>query len=125
MVSLFRRTASLAVTLALLAACFIAAYAPASACNKTFRVYNDTDTAIERLYVAPTEASTWEDDVLGDGILDAGYNKLVDMSSDTRDLKLYDVKAVFSNGQVVSGGKIPICSAVHVHIHAGSVTYTT
>ncbi len=99
--------------------------APANACNKSFRVYNDTDTAIEQLFVSPTSASNWEDDVLGDNMLDSAENTLIDMSSDQRDLKMYDVKAVFTNGAVVIGDKIPICAAVHVHIRASGVTYTT
>lgn len=98
---------------------------PANACNKSFRVYNDTDTAIEQLFVSPTSSSNWEDDVLGDNTIDSGANTVIDMSADQRDLKIYDVKAVFTNGAVIIGDKVPICSAVQVHIHASGVTYTT
>ena len=121
-----RPAAVVIAALAFLASVFISISSPAyAACNKSFRVYNDTDTAIEQLYVAPTSASNWEDDVLGDDTIDSGTSKVIDMSADTRDLKLYDVKAVFSNGAVVSGGKIPICRAVQVHIHGDHVSYST
>lgn len=124
-VFLSRRAAGFVLAFAFLIAAVSISSAPASSCTKSFRIYNDTDTPIEQLYVAPAELRTWEDDVLGDHVLDSGDNTIVDMSSDTRDFKLYDVKAVFSNGQVITGGRIPICTAVHVHIHASGVTYTT
>jgi hypothetical protein len=120
-----RRTARFIFAIVFLAAALAVPFARANACTKSFRIYNDTDTAIEQLYVAPSESRTWEDDVLGDNVLDSGSNTVIDMSADTRDFKLYDVKAVFSNGAVITGGKIPICSAVHVHVHASGVTYTT
>ena len=98
---------------------------PIRACDKSFRVYNETNTAIEKLYVSPTSARKWEDDVLGDNTLDSGKSTVIDMSRDTRDLKLYDVKAVFSNGAVITGGQIPVCKAERVYIHASGVTYGT
>ncbi len=125
MAFLLRRIAAFMLALAFLGTAIAVSVAPAGACTKSFRVFNDTDTAIEQLYVAPTAAGSWEDDVLGDHVLYSGENTVVDMSSDTRDYKLYDVKAVFSNGAVISGGKIPICAAVNVHIHASGVTYST
>ena len=124
-VFLSRRAASFILALTFLAAAVAVSSAPASSCTKSFRIYNDTDTPIEQLFVAPAESSSWEDDVLGDHVLYSGENTVVDMSSDTRDFKLYDLKAVFSNGAVITGGKIPICSAVHVHVHASGVTYST
>lgn len=119
------RAARFLVGIVFLAAAIAVPFAPANACIKSFRVYNDTDTPIEQLYVAPTESRTWEDDVLGDNVLESGDNTIIDMSSDTRDFKFYDVKAVFSNGAVITGGKIPICTAVHVHIRPSGVTYST
>lgn len=124
-VFLSRRAASCILAITFLAAAVAVSSAPASSCTKSFRIYNDTDTPIEQLYVAPAESRSWEDDVLGDHVLYSGENTVVDMSSDTRDFKLYDLKAVFSNGAIITGGKIPICSAVHVHVHASGVTYTT
>lgn len=120
-----RRTAGFIFAFSVLLSAIALTFSSASACTKSFRIYNDTDTPIEQLYVAPTESGSWEDDVLGDHILYSGQNTIIDMSGDTRDYKLYDVKAVFSNGAVITGGKVPICSALHVHIHASGVTYTT
>lgn len=122
---LSRRSVVLFAAYLVLMISFAIPSAPANACNKSFRVYNDTDTAIEQLYVSPTSSSNWEDDVLGDNVLDSGANTVIDMSADQRDLKMYDVKAVFTNGAVIIGDKVPVCAAVHVHIHATGVTYTT
>jgi hypothetical protein len=97
----------------------------ASACNKTFVVYNHTDNSIVRLYVAPTTATSWEDNVLGsDNAIEPDTYKRINMSGDTRNLSLYDVRAVLDDGTRVQGGKINLCRAQSVHIYSDRVTYS-
>lgn len=110
-----------ALLLAILAAIPISV----SACNKTFLVYNKTDNSIVRLYVAPRTASTWEDNVLANTTsVEPDTYKRINMTSDTRDVSLYDVKAVFDDGTNVSAGKINLCRTRNVYIYADRVTYT-
>ena len=96
----------------------------ASACNKTFIVYNRSDNSIVRFYVAPRSSDSWEDNVLSNttSIEPDTYTR-INMSSDTRNVSLYDVKAVFDDGSNVEASKINICRAQGVYIYSDHVTY--
>ena len=94
----------------------------ALACNKDFKVYNKTDQSITQFYVSPHSSDKWEDNVLNSDI-EPDTNTRVDMSDDTRDVSLYDVKAVFEDGTKVTGGKINLCRARSVYIYADRVTF--
>jgi hypothetical protein len=97
----------------------------ASACNKTFYVYNRSDNTIVRLYVAPHSSNNWEDNVIANtNSIEPDTYKRINMSADTRDLSLYDVKAVFDDGSNVSGGKINLCRARSVYVYDDRVTYS-
>jgi hypothetical protein len=97
----------------------------ASACNKTFYVYNRSDNTIVRLYVAPHSSNSWEDNVIANtNAIEPDTNKRINMSEDSRQLSLYDVKAVFDDGSNVEGGKINLCRARAVYIYDDRVTYS-
>jgi hypothetical protein len=49
--------------------------------------------------------------------------KQVDMSDDTREYSIYDVKAVFEDGSKTTGGKINLCRAQSVYIYDDHVTF--
>lgn len=113
------RTALFAVVWALIAT------QAASACNKTFVAYNHTDSSIVRLYVAPSSSNNWEDNVLGsDNSIEPDTYKRINMSGDTRNLSLYDVRAVLDDGTRIQGGKINLCRAQAVHFYTNRVTYS-
>lgn len=101
------------------------ATAASQACNKTFVVYNRTDNSIVRLYVSPHASRSWEDNVLSStNSIEPDTYKNIDMSADTRDLSLYDVKAIFDDGTYVQGGKINVCRARSVYVYDDRITYS-
>jgi hypothetical protein len=112
---------------ATLAAMVLFVFTPhlASACNKTFYVYNRTDNTIVRLYVAPHASSSWEDDVIANtNAIEPDTYKRINMSADTRQLSIYDVKAILDDGSNITGGKINLCRAQNIYIYADRVTYS-
>lgn len=92
------------------------------ACNKNFVVYNRTDQTITKFYVSPHQTDDWEDNVLNDSIEPDTHTR-VDMSDDTREFSIYDVKAVFEDGSKSTGGKINLCRAQSIYIYADRVTF--
>lgn len=97
----------------------------AVACNKTFTLYNRSDNSIVQLYVAPHSSSVWEDDVLQNTTaVEPDMSRRINMSADTRDVSLYDVRAIFDDGTKVIGGKINLCRAQSVYIYDDSVTFS-
>jgi hypothetical protein len=97
----------------------------AFACNKTFVVYNYADNSIVSFYVAPTSANSWEDNVLSSaGAIEPDTTKRINMSSDTRNVSLYDVRAIFDDGTKIEGGKINLCRAQRVNIYDDHVTFS-
>jgi hypothetical protein len=97
----------------------------AEACNKTFTLYNRSDNSIVQLYVAPHSSDVWEDDVLQNTTsVEPDMNRRINMSADTRDVSLYDVRAIFDDGTKVVGGKINLCRAQSIYIYDSSVTFS-
>jgi hypothetical protein len=95
----------------------------ALACNKDFYVYNETDKTITQFYVSPNQSDNWEDSVLQSPI-EPDTKKHVDMTSDTRELSIYDVKAVYEDGTKTVGTKINLCRATGVYIYADHVEFS-
>ena len=96
----------------------------ASACNKTFVLYNRADNSIVRFYVAPRSSDSWEDDVLSNtSSVEPDTYKRINMASDTRIVSLYVVKAVFDDGSNVEASKINVCRARGVYIYNDHVTF--
>lgn len=97
----------------------------AVACNKTFVLYNRSDNSIVRFYVSPHSSKVWEDDVLENTTaVEPDTSRRINMSADSRDLSLYDVRAIFDDGTKVVGGKINLCRAQSVYIYDNSVTFS-
>jgi hypothetical protein len=93
------------------------------ACDKNFKVYNDTDKSMTKFFVSPEKSDNWEENVLS-GDIEPDTSLPVDMTSDTRNNSLYDVKAVFDDGTKSEGYKINLCRARSIHIYVDKVTYT-
>ena len=107
-----------------LLAMLLLAPAAASACDKNFVVYNQTDNSITQFYVAPHSSDNWEEDLLSDkSSIEPDTSWRINMESDTRDLSLYDVKAVLEDGTKVEGGRINLCRATKVYIYDDRITF--
>jgi hypothetical protein len=91
----------------------LATSAISSASSADFTVFNDGSVTLEHLYVSPHGRNTWDQDLLGNYVLNPGYNykPLVNYSVPTC---WQDVKAVYEDGNVVSDWDVNIC-AVNLH----------
>ncbi|MCU1264090.1 MAG: hypothetical protein JWM21_408 [Acidobacteria bacterium] len=71
--------------------------AAASQNKQDFTLHNETGLEIKEVYVSPTAAEDWEEDILGTDTLAAGGS--VDITFTRRHEDMWDVKVVFRNGK--------------------------
>ena len=62
-----------------------------------FELHNGTGYLIEQVYVSPNNKEDWEEDVLGEGVLENG--KSVDITFDRQRQDYWDLKVVFKGGR--------------------------
>jgi ABC-type glycerol-3-phosphate transport system substrate-binding protein len=88
-----------------LAAALLSAAAPVAAMAQTtepvtFTLNNNTEHTLVSLYISKVSTNDWEEDIFGDGTLDAGDSVEVTIDDDLPDCE-YDLKATFSDGDDV------------------------
>lgn len=69
----------------------------ASQNKQDFTLHNETGQEIKEVYVSPTEADEWEEDILGVDTLAADDS--VDISFTRRHEDMWDIKVVFRSGK--------------------------
>lgn len=62
-----------------------------------FELHNRTGYLIEQVYVSPNNKEDWEEDVLGEGVLENG--KSIDITFDRQRQDYWDLKVVFKGGR--------------------------
>jgi len=97
-----------------LVATLLAAAAPAIASAQvtepvSFTLNNNTSHDLISLYISVVSTNDWEEDIFGDGVLDAGDSIEVTIDDDLADCE-YDLKAVFSDGDEVIMGSEDFCA---------------
>ena len=65
--------------------------------KQDFSLHNETGLETKEVYVSPTAAEDWEEDVLGTDTLEAGDS--VNISFSRRREDMWDIKVVFRNGK--------------------------
>lgn len=84
---------------------------PALAGKSEFWVYNNTNADIIELYVSESTRDSWDADILNANQVLASGNRLqVDFSNPSPNACLYDILAVFADGQVVEDYQVNVCS---------------
>jgi hypothetical protein len=81
-----------------------------------FRVHNQTRTPVVKLYVSDSRINDWEEDVLGDGILNPGETGKINFSGPS-DWCLFDIKAVFSDGDEAEKYEVNLCKVGDFYIN--------
>ena len=76
--------------------------------NRRVRMINATSYTIERLYGSNVNRRTWEEDVLGEGVLRPGNSVVVNWDDGTC-LCEFDIKAVYSDGDTSIKNAIDVC----------------
>jgi hypothetical protein len=80
----------------------------AQAEDLVFELVNDTSFDLMEFYTSPANVDEWEEDVLGDEYLASGYAVDV-LIADGRSDCVYDIKAVFNDGDVVEDYGVDLC----------------
>jgi len=95
---------------ALAVTAFAAAFAiaPAYADDLVFMLDNKSSTAINEFYASPVDVKNWEEDILGQDILEANNFARITIK-DGRAVCSYDLKIVFSDGEALEEPGINLC----------------
>ena len=99
---------------AALAAAWLLA-SPANAGQQDFVLLNETGYTIQQVYVSPSNARSWEEDVLGDDVLMDGTRETIRFSR-SEDTCLWDLKAVYEDGESAEWQGLNLCEVSVVGI---------
>ena len=80
----------------------------ASAEDRRVRVLNETRHIIVRFYASNVNATSWEEDILGQQVLKPGQSVVMNID-DGSGYCLYDFKAVFDDGDALERKRIDVC----------------
>jgi hypothetical protein len=84
-----------------------------SASSAAFTVYNDGTVTMEHLYISPHGRDSWDEDLLGNYVLNPGYHYRP-LENYTVPTCWQDVKAVYEDGKVITDFDVNICD-VNLH----------
>ena len=102
---MLRRTAVTALAALALAAMTAA---PAFALDRQVRIVNNTGYTIVEFYGSNKGSKSWEEDILGRDVLGSGQSVNINFNDGTG-YCMFDFKAVFNDGDVVTSKDINIC----------------
>jgi len=88
----------------------------AQAANQDFTLVNRTGYTVKHVYVSAANTSSWEDDVLGEDVLDSGEHVNISFEKGTRGCS-YDLKVVYDDGDSSEWGKLNLCTINRVSIY--------
>jgi len=111
---------------AAMAVALLSASAPAiSQGRQNFTLVNETGYDIAELYVSPSNAADWQEDVLGENILEDGDEFEVRFQRSTRTC-LWDIKVVYDDDDSsAEWGDIDLCKVSEVTIRYNRRSRTT
>lgn len=97
---------------ALTAACTLLAASlfstPALAQSRDFVLINGTGKQIREVYVSASATDDWEEDVLGEDVLENGQRATITFPKSTSQC-LHDIRIVHSNGNTADWSAIDLC----------------
>ena len=76
--------------------------------DRRVRVHNDTGWTMLRFYASDSRVTSWEEDMLGRSTLGTGRSIVMNID-DGRGACLYDFRAEFTNGQVLTRFNVNVC----------------
>ena len=76
--------------------------------NRRVRIHNNTGWTMLRFYASDSRVTSWQEDMLGRGVLNAGRSIMMNID-DGSGACLYDFKAEFTNGQVLTRFNVNVC----------------
>ena len=100
------------------AAIGLAAALPAAAqdAKQDFTLVNKTGYELKEVYVAPTKSNSWEEDIMGQGVLEDGKAVNIHFSPKVKTCK-WDLKVVYTvDGSNAVWNEIDLCSTDKITI---------
>lgn len=91
--------------------------------DRRIRINNFTSEPLRELYASNVGTDDWEEDIFGNGILRPGGSVVVDLYDGSGYCK-FDLKAVFSSGEVVVKRRVNICEVSSWTIYDNALTYS-
>lgn len=82
--------------------------APAAVGKQDFVLLNNTGYTIQEVYVSPSRASSWEEDVLGNDVLEHGGRTRISFDR-SHDTCIWDLKAVYEDGETAEWQGFNLC----------------
>jgi len=76
--------------------------------NRRVRIHNNTGWTMLRFYASDSRVTSWQEDMLGRSVLNAGRSIMMNID-DGSGACLYDFKAEFTNGQVLTRYNVNVC----------------
>jgi hypothetical protein len=73
-----------------------------------FTLINKTNATLSEFYASPTGVDNWEEDILGQDVLNVGESASITIS-DGRETCVYDIKGVFADGDSAEQYKVNLC----------------
>jgi hypothetical protein len=101
--------------LAVLALVFILGVA-AQAGDQDFVLVNETGLTIDQFYCSPTTTNEWEEDVLGQDVLEDGEEVEIHFSREETACK-WDLMIVDEEGDKIYWANIDLCEAASITLH--------
>jgi hypothetical protein len=98
MTSLLRRVRTLAVAAPLAASLALPLAGIAHADERDFTLVNNSSAVLTHLYVSPSAADSWGDDVLGKDVMGPGESVLVYFRGFDGGSCAYDIRTLFADG---------------------------
>ncbi|WP_201696014.1 hypothetical protein [Paraburkholderia hiiakae] len=99
--------AQLARSIIILAAATVA-ISGAYAYDRSFVLVNETDDNIDQFYASNVGTNEWGTDLLGTGVLHAGYHATIDPDDGSGYCK-YDFKTVMHSGDILYRHNVNVC----------------
>lgn len=91
----------------------VATVASAQALDRRVNVINRTGVTIREFYASSVGQNTWEEDILGSGVLASGSSATVNIDDGTG-YCMYDLKAVFEDDDEVVKYRVNVCEVSSV-----------
>lgn len=97
---------------------FIALTAESGLADKAdFQVHNNSEIAITELYVSESSRDSWDNDILDTDVLATGSSIQVVFGDDSPNTCMYDILAIFADGQSVEDYRVNVCSSGGYSFH--------
>ncbi len=87
---------------------------PSWAGRQDFYVRNNGGNYVQYIHVSPSTVDDWEEDVLGDDVLEPYSEMLIEMIGYSSDECAFDIKIIDENGYKREYYKVDLCSQLYV-----------